>query len=216
MNLADYIEHTALRATVTPEQVEVLAAEAVRHRFYAVCIAPRYVPLAEQCLGRSGVKIVTVVGFPLGANTSRVKAMEAKEAVAEGAHEVDMVGAIGLAAAGGWGAVEADIREVRQAIPGVPLKVILETGCFGAEEIARFAEAAIDAGADFVKTSTGFGPRGATVKDVQLLYGLAKGRAEVKASGGIRSAESARAMIRAGATRIGTSCGVDLLAPGSP
>lgn len=211
MHLGDYIEHTALEATTTPARIEALCREATEHSFFGVCVAPRYVLLAEQCLRDTPVKIITVVGFPFGADRTTIKARAAEEAAADGAHEVDMVGAIGLAISGGWGAVEAEVQEVRRTTPGITLKVILETGYFGEEQIRRFAEAAIAGGADFVKTSTGFGPRGATLGDVRLLYALARGRAEVKASGGIRTADSARAMIEAGATRIGTSHGVAIV-----
>jgi deoxyribose-phosphate aldolase len=164
-----------------------------------------------MCLEDSAVRIVTVAGFPFGSSTPLVKATEAREAAAEGADEIDMVMAIGLALDGGWNAVEADVRKVRKAAPEPILKVIIETGYFSADEIVLAAKAAVGAGADFVKTSTGFGPRGATAADVQLLADAVRGRAQVKAAGGIRTAAEAMEMVRAGATRIGTSRGVDLV-----
>jgi deoxyribose-phosphate aldolase len=211
LDLSQYIEHTALKATVTRAQIEMLCAEAVTHKLRAVCVPPGYVTLAERCIRGSSVRLATVVGFPLGSNKSSIKAREASEAVADGAHEIDMVGAIGLALGGAWDAVQADVDTVRRAVPSATLKVILETGCFGEQAVQRFADIAIRAGADFVKTSTGFGPRGASVEDVRLLCGIAAGRAQIKASGGIRNKAMARALIAAGATRIGTSEGVALV-----
>jgi deoxyribose-phosphate aldolase len=154
--------------------------------------------------------VVTVAGFPHGTSTSAAKAREAADAVTAGAQEVDMVMAIGAARAGDWRTVEADIRAVRDAVPGAVLKVILETGYFDDAAIGRAAQVCVVAGADFVKTSTGYGPRGATVDDVRLLRDAVGGRARVKASGGIRTAEQARALVEAGASRIGTSSGVQI------
>jgi deoxyribose-phosphate aldolase len=210
-DLRRYLEHTLLAADVTRQRIEAHCRQAAEHGLYAVCIAPVYVPLAKECLRGTPVRVVTVSGFPLGANTSEVKASEAKHAIADGADEVDMVMAIGLALGGAFDAVEADVRLVRNTIPEAALKVIIETSYFDHDGIKRAAEAAVRAGANFVKTSTGFGPRGATIDDVKLLYATVSGRAEVKASGGIRTAAVALEMIEAGATRIGTSCGVDLV-----
>lgn len=211
MDLARYIEHTLLGADVTPERIERHCSEAVEHGVLAVCVAPLYVSLADRCLRGSRVRLVTVVAFPFGAAVSSVKAEEARRAAEQGAREVDMVMAIGLALDGQWGAVEADIETVRKAAPEAALKVIIETGYFDGEGIVRAADAAVSAGADFVKTCTGYGPRGATMSDVELLFERVRGRAEIKASGGIRSADAARRFIEAGAARIGTSRGVDML-----
>jgi deoxyribose-phosphate aldolase len=211
MRLAHYVEHTLLRADATPEQVEHLCMDAVEHGLFAVCVSPLYVASARQWVGDT-VGVVTVAGFPLGTSTSATKAEEARRAVIDGATEVDMVMAIGLARSGDWAAVLADVLAVRQAVPEAVLKVILETGYFEEPAIRRAAEVAVDAGANFLKTSTGFGPRGATVQDVRLLRDVAAGRAGVKAAGGIRTADQARAMIEAGATRIGTSNGVEIAA----
>ena len=210
MDLSTYIEHTLLRPDATPEQVERHCREAAEHGLCAVCIAPVYVALARMCLEGSPVRVVTVAGFPLGSSTPFVKATEARQAAAEGADEVDMVMAIGLALDGGWNAVEAEVRTVRDAARDPILKVIIETGYFSTDEIVSACKAAVGGGADFVKTSTGFGPRGASVEDVKLLCDTVRGRAQVKAAGGIRTAAEAIEMIRAGATRIGTSRGVEI------
>jgi deoxyribose-phosphate aldolase len=200
-----------LKPTATPAEIETLCAEARKHKFFGVCVQPCYVRLAREKLSGSEVKVVSVIGFPLGANLSETKALEAAQAVALGADEVDMVINLGAAKAGDWKAVEADIRAVRQAVPQHVLKVILETGYLAPAEVKRAAKAAVAAGADFLKTSTGFGPRGASLEDVQILAEAAQGKAQVKAAGGIRDRETALAMIEAGATRLGTSSGVALL-----
>jgi deoxyribose-phosphate aldolase len=207
MRLADFIEHTLLRAEATATEVEHHCRAAIESGLLAVCISPVNVPSARRWVGERAV-VVSVAGFPLGTSAQAVKAEEARRAVEEGAAEVDMVLAIGHALAGAWAQVEADIRRVRDAIPASVLKVILETGYFDEPGLRRAVEAAIAAGADFLKTSTGFGPRGATEEDVRILREAARGRAQVKASGGIRSPAQARAMIAAGASRIGTSNGV--------
>jgi deoxyribose-phosphate aldolase len=208
--LRRYIEHTLLRAEATPADIEVLCAEAVENRLFGVCVPPRYVGGARLRLGPSGVALVTVVGFPLGYSAAETKAEEARRAVAAGADEIDMVIAVGLARAGEWEQVTDDVRAVRAACPGRVLKVILETGLLSESEVQRAAECAVTAGAEFVKTSTGFGPRGASVRDVELLAEAIGGRARIKASGGIRTAAEARALIAAGAARIGTSNGVGI------
>jgi deoxyribose-phosphate aldolase len=215
MDLSTYVEHTLLKADATPEDIERHCREALEHGFFGVCISPVYVALARMCLESAPVRVVTVAGFPFGASTPLVKATEAREAASEGADEIDMVMAIGLGLAGGWNAVEAEVRTVRKAVPDPILKVIIETGYFSDEEIVLAAKAALGGGADFVKTSSGFGPRGATVADVKLLAGAVRGRAQVKAAGGIRTREEAIEMIEAGATRIGTSHGVELVSGGS-
>jgi deoxyribose-phosphate aldolase len=209
-SLAGRIEHTLLRADATPDDVARLCGEARDHGLFGVCVSPVFVKSARRWAG-DAVCVVTVAGFPLGASTSVVKANEAARAFDDGAREIDMVMAIGLARARSWDEVEADVRCVRQAVPGAVLKVILETGYFDAEGVRRAALSAVAAGADFVKTSTGFGPRGATVDDVRLLREAVGERARVKASGGIKTASQARALVEAGAARIGTSSGVAIL-----
>ena len=214
MDLARYIDHTLLKPTATPEEIRRLCREAMEHYFFAVCVNPAYVRLARETLGDAPVRVASVVGFPLEATPSEIKALEAAQAVAHGADELDMVIPLGLAKAHDWAGVEADVRAVRAAAPRAVLKVILETGFLTPEEVRLAAQAAVRAGADFLKTSTGFGPRGATVEDVRLLVEVAQGRAEVKAAGGIRTPEDAWRMIEAGATRIGTSSGVALVQGG--
>lgn len=209
MRLADFVEHTLLRADATREDVERLCREARDHGLFGVCVSPVHVEAARRFVG-DAVRVVTVAGFPLGTSTSIIKAEEARRAVLEGASEVDMVMAIGRARGGDWGGVQTDVAAVRSSIPGATLKVILETGHFDEAAIRCAAQAALAGGADFVKTSTGFGPRGATVEDIRVLRDVVAGRAQIKASGGIRTAAQARAMIEAGATRIGTSNGVEI------
>ncbi|MCP2013706.1 deoxyribose-phosphate aldolase [Deinococcus sp. HSC-46F16] len=214
MDLAPYIDHTLLKATATPDDIRKLCAEAREHSFAAVCVNPVYVPLAAAELAGSGVKVATVCGFPLGAVLPGQKAVEARLSAEAGADEVDMVIHIGAALAGDWQAVEEDVRAVRKAIPDRVLKVIIET-CYLNEAQKRGAtEAAVAGGADFVKTSTGFGTGGATVEDVRLMAEVIAGRAEIKAAGGVRTPDDARAMIEAGATRLGTSGGVGLVSGG--
>ena len=215
LELAKYIDHTLLKPTATEADIERLCREADEHYFYAVCVNPAFVPAAKRALGTSPVRVAAVIGFPLGANASQVKAAEAALAVSQGADELDMVIPIGRALAGDWEAVTADVRAVREAAPNAVLKVILETGYLSEEQIRKAAEAALAGGADFLKTSTGFGPRGATLEDVRLLAEVAAGRAKVKAAGGIRTREDAWKMIEAGAERLGTSSGVALVSGGA-
>ncbi len=212
--LAKFIDHTLLKPEATPADVERLCREADAHYFYAVCVNPAFVPLARRTLGASPVRVAAVIGFPLGANAPEIKAAEAALAYSQGADELDMVIPVGRALAGDWGAVAADVLAVREAAPGAVLKVILETGHLNEDQIRKAAEAALAGGADFLKTSTGFGPRGASLEDVRLLAEVAGGRAKVKAAGGIRSREDAWKMIEAGASRLGTSSGVALVEGG--
>ena len=209
--LAGYIDHTLLKPEATPADVDRLVEEALDHYLYAVCVNPAFVPRVMAKKGDAPLRVAAVVGFPLGANAPEIKAQEAALAVAQGADEIDMVIPIGRARAGDLAAVEAEVRAVRRAVPGAVLKVILETGFFTPKEIRALAEAAIQGGADYLKTSTGFGPRGATLEDVRLLREVAGDRAKVKASGGIRDRETAWVMIEAGADRIGASSGVKLV-----
>lgn len=210
--MAPFIDHTLLKATASPSDIRTLCREAREHAFKAVCVNPAFVALAREELAGSGVLVATVCAFPLGALRPEQKAEEARLSVAAGADEVDMVLNLGAALAGDWDLVERDVRAVREAIPGTVLKVILETGTLTDEQKERATRAAVAAGADFVKTSTGFGPGGATVADVRLMAAAAEGRAQVKASGGVRTREDALALVEAGATRLGTSGGVALVA----
>lgn len=210
--LAAMIDHTLLKADATPAAVESLCREAIAHRFYSVCVNGMHVPLVARLLTGSSVVTCAVVGFPLGAMHPAAKAAETRQAIADGAGEIDMVMAVGAAKAGDWSTVRADIAGVLAACAGRPLKVILETGLLTREEILRACEICRDVGVAFVKTSTGFGPRGASVEDVALMRGVVGSGIGVKASGGIRDLATARAMVAAGANRLGASAGVSIVA----
>ncbi|AND80430.1 deoxyribose-phosphate aldolase [Streptococcus pantholopis] len=211
MELNKYIDHTLLKAESTQEQIEQLLSEAKHYHFASVCVNPVWVRLAADYLKDSDVNVCTVVGFPLGANTTAVKAFEAKEAVSAGADEIDMVINIGLLKSGHFEAVSKDIAEVVAASSGKLVKVIIETCLLTDAEKVKACQLALEAGADFVKTSTGFSTGGATVADVALMRQTVGDKAGVKAAGGARSYTDARAFIEAGATRIGTSAGVAIL-----
>ena len=209
--LAATIDHTLLKADATPEQVAGLCREAREYGFAAVCIHPVYVPLVTGKLNGSRVKVCTVIGFPLGANTSRIKAEEAALAVGQGAQEVDMVINVGALKSGDREFVAADIRQVVEAAGPALVKVIIET-CFLTEaEKVLACELAAASGAHFVKTSTGFGTGGATLQDVRLMRRVVGSALKIKASGGIGSAATALAMLDAGADRIGASAGVKIV-----
>ncbi len=211
--LASRIDHTALKPETTSQAVEKLCAEALQWRCASVCVAPHWVPLAAQQLAKSDVAIGTVVGFPLGANRTAVKVFEAQQAVADGATELDMVINIGALKSGDWQTVAKDVLEVVKAAHTMDatVKVILECALLTSTERQNAARLAVEAGADYVKTSTGFGPGGATVADVQALVEAVGGACRVKAAGGIRSLPAALQMIEAGADRIGTSAGAAIL-----
>lgn len=203
------IDHAVLAPDATREDVLAACALAVELGVAGVCVQPWWVEVAASALAGTGVACGTVAGFPLGANVSATKAIEARDAIERGAHEVDMVLAITALKSGDYEAVRADVQAVVDAAhsagEAAVVKVILEMCYLTAEEKRLAAELAIAAGADFVKTSTGLGPHGATVEDVALLRALAPARVGVKAAGGIRTLAQARAMVEAGATRIGTS-----------
>lgn len=213
--LASVIDHTSLRPEASARDIERLCGEARRFGFFAACVNPAYVSLAARLLRGSGVRVCTVAGFPLGAGLSETKALEARRAVEQGADEVDMVMDIGALKSGDQARVSNDIRRVRAATRGRTLKVILETALLSRREKVRACLLARRAGADFVKTSTGFGPGGATAADVALLRASVGGRLGVKAAGGIRDRKTALDMLRAGATRLGTSASLAVCgAPG--
>lgn len=212
MSASRLIDHTLLAAQATPDEIARLCDEAREHGFCSVCVNPAHVPQARAALQGSDVKVCTVIGFPLGANSSAVKAFEAAEAVRLGADEVDMVINIGLAKAGRWAAVQDDIAAVVRAVaPQTVVKVILEICLLDEDEIRRACQAAVAAGAHFVKTSTGFSGGGATVEAVRLMRECVGKDFGVKASGGIRTPEDFAAMVAAGANRIGASAGIKLL-----
>ena len=209
-SIAGIIDHTLLKPEATAADVEALIAEAVELQTFSVCVSPSMLPLTVP----ASLKVAVVCGFPSGKHTTAVKTAEAAESIALGADEVDMVIDIGAAKTGRFDLVEADIASVRSVIPAPHiLKVIIESAALTDDEIVAVCEAAVSAGADFVKTSTGFHPTGgATVEAVALMSKTVAGRAGVKASGGIRSYETAAAMVAAGATRLGVSGSRQVLA----
>lgn len=213
-DLNKYIEHTLLKQDASCEEFVKLFDEAIEHKFLGICINPAYIKFAKEYLGDCGVKIVTVVGFPLGANKSEVKAYEAKMAVKDGADELDMVINVSLLKRKDYEAVQRDIEMVKEACGDKILKVIIETDLLTKDEIEKACELCIKAKADFVKTSTGFVKNGvgAKVEDVELMHKIvAPHGMQVKASAGIRDKEKAIAMINAGASRLGTSAGVEIV-----
>ncbi len=209
--LAKMIDHTLLKAEAGPEEITRLCEEAKEWGFFSVCVNPCYVTLAQELLLISDVKVCTVVGFPLGTNETQVKAFEAQCAVEQGAHEVDMVINIGALKAGNTNLVQADIGAVVSAAKGATVKVILETCLLSPDEIELACKLSLEAGAHFVKTSTGMNQRGALVEEVQLMRKTVGSKFGVKASGGIRDLNSLLAMVEAGANRIGSSSGIEIL-----
>jgi len=212
-DLAPYIDHTLLKPEATPAEIRNLCDEALRFHFASVCVNPSFVTVCARLLSGSGVNVCTVIGFPLGATSTEAKYQEASRAIADGAGEIDMVLHIGMLRAGETDYVRGDIQRVVAAARGAGAltKVILETCLLTQEEKVRACTIARDAGADFVKTSTGFSKGGATLADVALMRTAVGAGMKVKASGGIRSRAEALAMIGAGADRIGTSSGVAIL-----
>lgn len=210
-NIASYIDHTLLNATATPEDIKTLCKEAIEHSFYAVCVQGQYVDLAEKCLQKSKVKIAAVVGFPLGANSTKTKVYEAKQAILDGADEIDMVISIGWLKAKEYDMVREEIEQVKSVIDRHVLKVIIETCSLTNEEKEIACELAYEAGANFVKTSTGYGGHGATLTDIELMRNVVGDKMKIKASGGIRNREIAEQYIAAGVDRIGTSSGVKIV-----
>lgn len=206
------IDHTLLKQDAQPEQIVKLCDEAKQFDFMSVCVNPAYVPLAAKCLEDSDVKVCTVIGFPLGMNLTKTKVEEAVLAVKQGADEVDMVINVGMLKAGNDDYVREEIREIKSAVGhNIILKVIIETCLLTNDEIVRACKAAKEAGADFVKTSTGFSTGGATVEAVKLMRETVGPEMGVKASGGVRTHEDLIAMVEAGANRIGTSSGAKII-----
>ena len=211
MSYNKLIDHTLLKQDATPEQIIKLCEEAKQFDFMSVCVNPAYVPLAAQCLEGSDVKVCTVIGFPLGMNLTKTKIEEAALAIKEGADEIDMVINVGMLKAGHDQYVEEEIRELKAVAGSKVLKVIIETCLLTDEEKVRACIASKNAGADFVKTSTGFSTGGATAHDVALMRKTVGSDMGVKASGGVRTHEDLLAMVEAGATRIGTSNGTKII-----
>ena len=211
MKMNKYIDHTLLKPEATQAMIDKLCAEAKEQDFASVCVNPYWVKRSAELLAGTDVKVCTVIGFPLGASTTEVKAAETRDAIRSGATEVDMVLNVGALKSGDLETVKADVAAVKQAAGDVLLKVILETGLLTDEEKETACKLCVEAGADYVKTSTGFGPGGATVEDIALMRKTVGADVGVKASGGVRDGEAALAMIEAGASRIGTSSGVSIV-----
>ncbi|TFJ94073.1 deoxyribose-phosphate aldolase [Lentibacillus salicampi] len=213
INLADYIDHTQLKPDTTKEKITQIVNEAREHGFASVCVNPYWVPYCYDNLKDTDVKVCTVIGFPLGATSTEAKVFETKQAIQDGATEVDMVINVGELKSKNDEAVQRDIEAVVEAAKSNALtKVIIETALLTTDEKVRACKIAKTAGADFVKTSTGFSGGGATVEDIKLMRETVGSDLGVKASGGVRDPESTKSMIDAGATRIGASAGVDIIA----
>ncbi len=211
MKINAFIDHTLLKPTTTERQIIDLCNEAKKYEFFSVCVNSCYVPLAKQLLSKTSVKVVSVIGFPLGATATEAKVFEAKNAVNEGADEIDMVINMGFLRSKNYLAVFKDISDVKSAIGKIPLKVILEISELSKNEIVKASEICVDAKVDFIKTSTGFSKSGATLTAVKIIKKTIKDQAKIKASGGIRDLETALKYLDAGADRIGTSSGVAMM-----
>lgn len=211
MNYNKMIDHTVLKADTPLETVKRICDEAMEYGFASVCINPCHVAYCADYLKDSDVNVCTVIGFPLGANTSAVKAFETKDAISNGADEIDMVMNIGALKDKNYDLVRDDVKAVVEAANGTLVKVILETCLLTEDEIKKACELCVEAKADYVKTSTGFSTRGATIEDVQIMKAAVQGKAKVKAAGGVRTHEDMVKIVEAGADRIGTSAGCSLV-----
>ena len=211
MGLNKYIDHTILKATASSADVQKLCEEAIEYEFYSVCVNGCYVADAKHLLQGTYVKVAAVVGFPLGAMTTAAKVFEARDAVENGASEIDMVINVAKLKDGEFEFVENEIRQIKEAIGDNVLKVIIETCYLTDEEKVKACELSLAAKADFVKTSTGFGTGGATYEDVKLMKSVVGDNAKVKASGGVRDKETAQKYIDLGADRLGTSSGIEIV-----
>ena len=211
MEINKYIDHTLLKPTATEKDIITLCKEAIEYKFYSVCVNSGYVRLAKELTKNSSVKVCSVIGFPLGASSTKTKVFEAVQAVEDGAQEIDMVMNIGLLKSSNYLAVLKDITDVKVAIGKIPLKVILEISELSKNEIIKASEICLDAKADFVKTSTGFSKSGATLTAVRIIKKTVKDQAKIKASGGIKDYETALKYIETGADRLGTSSGVAIM-----
>ena len=211
MNYNKMIDHTVLKADTPLETVKRICDEAMEYGFASVCINPCHVAYCADYLKDSDVNVCTVIGFPLGANTSAVKAFETKDAIANGADEIDMVMNIGVLKDKNYDLVRDDVKAVVEAANGTLVKVILETCLLTEDEIKKACELCVEAKADYVKTSTGFSTRGATIEDVRIMKEAVHGKAKVKAAGGVRTPEDMVKIVAAGADRIGTSAGCSLV-----
>jgi deoxyribose-phosphate aldolase len=209
--IAPHIDHTLLKAQASRIDYERLCQQAIDHQFYSVCVPPFWVEFCRKQLAGSPCKTITVVGFPLGYQLSSTKVQETRALIDLGAQEIDMVLNVSAALSGDWGAVQRDVELVREASLGTPLKVIVETCYFSPSDRDRAALISEAAGANFIKTSTGFGTAGAEVSDIKRWRSILKSTTQIKASGGIKTRADAQAMLAAGASRLGTSASVDIV-----
>lgn len=211
--LSKYIDHTILKADATADSIKTLCKEAIEFEFKSVCVNPTHVKLANECLKDSDVLTCTVIGFPLGANTTAVKVFETEDAIDNGADEIDMVINVGAVKDENFNLVISDISEVNEVVQnsGKLLKVIFENSLLTNEEIITVTKICSEIGVNFIKTSTGFGAHGATLNHIKLMNDNKSESIQIKASGGVRDLETANKMIEAGATRIGTSSGVKIV-----
>ena len=211
MELNKYIEHTNLKACATEEDIKKLCNEAMEYHFQAVCVNPHYVPLAKELLKDTNIEIATVIGFPLGANTTEVKVYEAIDAIEKGATEIDMVANIGAIKDGDFEYVKKEIEDVHYSCDGRPLKVIIETCYLTDDEIIKMTNICNETFVNYIKTSTGFGSRGVSIEDIDTINSVKNEILEIKASGGIDSYDKALDLIEKGVSRIGTSHGVKIM-----
>lgn len=211
MELNKYIDHTNLKVIATKSDIEKLCEEAIKYHFASVCVSPYYVNLAKNLLKDSTISVCTVIGFPNGYNTKEVKAFEAINAIENGADEIDMVINLEALKNEDFDYIKDEIEEIRDSIDGHILKVIIETCYLSEKEIKKMTEICNETFVNFIKTSTGFGPRGASVEDLKIINKYKNDLLEIKASGGIKNLQDALDMINNGATRLGTSSGVEIM-----
>ncbi len=211
MELNKYIEHTNLKADAKESDIRKLCEEAINYKFAAVVVNPHFVPLASLLLKNENIEVATVVGFPLGANTTEVKVYEAIDAIENGATEIDMVANIGAIKDHDYEYVKTEIEDVRNSIDGKTLKVIIETCYLDKEEIEKMTEICNETFVNFIKTSTGYGTRGVSLNDIDIINSKKNEILEIKASGGIKTKKDAISLIEKGVTRIGTSSGVEII-----
>ncbi len=213
IEISKYIDHTLLKANATKDEIEKLCYEAIEHNFFSVCVNPHWIKFCREKLKNSSVKVCSVIGFPLGATPQDVKEYECRRVILDGADEIDMVMNIGEFKSKNYEKVRKEIEDIKKICEkyGVTLKVIIETCYLTTDEIKKATQISVDAKADFVKTSTGFGTGGAKIEDIKVMKEVARERAKIKAAGGIRDYETALKMIDAGASRIGTSSGIKII-----
>lgn len=211
LNIAKLIDHTLLKPDATETDIKKLCDEAKKYGFFSICVHPFFIKPSREMLSGTDVKLITVIGFPLGMTLTQVKIYEAMEAVLMGANELDIVINLGAVKVNNWKAVKKEISDLITATPGVTHKIITENYYLTDDEKIKVSLAVMEAGAEFIKTSTGFAPAGATIEDVSMIKAATKGKIGIKAAGGIKTLKDVLNFVKAGATRIGTSSGVDIM-----